>query len=47
MAIINENIINLYLPLVVFMAIAKRLVGPDNLLNQMIQIENNIVKNPN
>ena len=34
-----------YLPLAVF--IAQRLVGPSKQLKQVIQIEHNIVKNPN
>ena len=36
---------NLYLPSAVF--IAQRLVGPSKQLKQIIQIEHNIVKNPN
>ena len=36
---------NPYLPLEVFMA--QRLVGPSKQLNQIIQIEHSIVKNPN
>jgi len=41
----TATIINLYLPLVVF--IAQVLVGPSKQLKQIIQIEHNIVKNPN
>ena len=41
----KKKIKNLYLPLTVF--IAQRLVRPSKQLKQIIQIEHNIVKNPN
>jgi len=41
----NIKINNLYLPWAVF--IAQRLVGPNKQLEQIIQIEHDIVKNPN